>query len=712
MAASFLLQNKTLRLLAVVLGVLTLLGGLKMLHPAEELRLAKVDETVAGSDLQVILQGEAQADVEVQLTSVNGLAKTYLVELDEKGQGTLTLPGNEFQSAGTYALEAGYEKKRNSFTAAQSFEVVAAEPDLAQSRIHFSSSVLSSRQSTLMNVLLKDAYGNPVMGHALYATADSPSVQVFSSEFVTNEKGQMNFSVLGSSEGIAQIQLFDSTLGQPILGPAQVAAEGLLLEPSVQLAESGPVDAFVILGLDDESLTGDSLSVTVKAIDEEGFTVTDYTGSIRFSSSDEQADLPNDYTFLAEDQGEHSFSLGVKFVTLGEQTLSVTDLDNVRVNGEASTEVLNEEDASVDYNPDFETTDFAREGDFELISPASGSYSSGTLEIQGEAEYGHHAFIFVNEEEAGEADIEFDNSFAYTLQNLEDGNYEIYVEIRDEEGALVERSSNESVRIDSTAPQLVSLSMDPENGVEPEGNVKVVVLSEADLEEASVIFEGEVYGMEESSSPGKYEVLLVAPSMEGEYSIDVLLADALGNEVQYRDEALLKVSLEEEPVEDEEPVQEPALEKMVNSVTNLSATGGPGLVALSWETPESTLPLAYYRVYYGPSPAALFAVSETTDSSTHWTISDLLSNELYYFTVTAVDVEGNESEAGEAVLGVPEMKEGASAPSSTVPTYPVSTTLDQDVDRTPETGPAMNALVLLSTLGALGYVMLRRRARA
>src|SRR6185503_8372501 len=53
------------------------------------------------------------------------------------------------------------------------------------------------------------------------------------------------------------------------------------------------------------------------------FTLSGYTGTVHFTSSDAQAILPADYTFLPADAGTHQFSFTLK--TLGDQTITVTD---------------------------------------------------------------------------------------------------------------------------------------------------------------------------------------------------------------------------------------------------------------------------------------------------------------------------------------------------------------------------------------------------
>jgi uncharacterized repeat protein (TIGR01451 family) len=53
------------------------------------------------------------------------------------------------------------------------------------------------------------------------------------------------------------------------------------------------------------------------------FTLSGYTGTVHFTSSDPQAILPADYTFTSGDAGTHTFSITLK--TLGDQTITATD---------------------------------------------------------------------------------------------------------------------------------------------------------------------------------------------------------------------------------------------------------------------------------------------------------------------------------------------------------------------------------------------------
>jgi hypothetical protein len=75
-----------------------------------------------------------------------------------------------------------------------------------------------------------------------------------------------------------------------------------------------------------QATTGAAFDVTVTAVDKFGQVAIGYTGTVRFTSSDPQAMLPADYTFIHSDYGMHTFSSGFTLITLGTQTITATDL--------------------------------------------------------------------------------------------------------------------------------------------------------------------------------------------------------------------------------------------------------------------------------------------------------------------------------------------------------------------------------------------------
>ncbi len=66
-------------------------------------------------------------------------------------------------------------------------------------------------------------------------------------------------------------------------------------------------------------------NVAVTALDTYGNTATGYLGTIGFTSSDTAAGLPANYTFIAGDNGAHTFIAGVTLKTTGTQSITATD---------------------------------------------------------------------------------------------------------------------------------------------------------------------------------------------------------------------------------------------------------------------------------------------------------------------------------------------------------------------------------------------------
>jgi hypothetical protein len=96
---------------------------------------------------------------------------------------------------------------------------------------------------------------------------------------------------------------------------------------------------------------GEPFSFTVTALDLYGNVATTYpvgsvgaTGTVHFTSSDPAAQLPENYTFTAEDQGTHTFP--AVLATPGDQTLQVADTGFIVYTGAATVTVTEDAPAA------------------------------------------------------------------------------------------------------------------------------------------------------------------------------------------------------------------------------------------------------------------------------------------------------------------------------------------------------------------------------
>jgi hypothetical protein len=89
------------------------------------------------------------------------------------------------------------------------------------------------------------------------------------------------------------------------------------------LLNTGDWRSFLVSGLPSPTTAGQPHGLTVTALDTNGGVLTDYTGTVHFTSSDLQAVLPADYAFNAAENGTHTFSVTLE--TAGTQSVSVSD---------------------------------------------------------------------------------------------------------------------------------------------------------------------------------------------------------------------------------------------------------------------------------------------------------------------------------------------------------------------------------------------------
>src|SRR5450631_2435288 len=83
--------------------------------------------------------------------------------------------------------------------------------------------------------------------------------------------------------------------------------------------------------------TGSAFNFTVTALDAGNAVAAGYVGTVHFSSSDPGATLPADYTFVAGDNGVHSFS--ATLANAGAQTITATDTVNSSIIGSGTINV-------------------------------------------------------------------------------------------------------------------------------------------------------------------------------------------------------------------------------------------------------------------------------------------------------------------------------------------------------------------------------------
>ncbi|HKC61391.1 MAG TPA: Ig-like domain-containing protein [Myxococcales bacterium] len=119
----------------------------------------------------------------------------------------------------------------------------------------------------------------------------------------------------------AETKTFTAIANQ-VLAPVTLSSH-----PSVDFV-AGPTASIKLTGLPANVTAGDFSTVTVTAFDKFANVAKGpnaYAGTVQFSSTDSGATLPANFPFVAGDDGTHTFTNGVRLITAGSRTVTVTD---------------------------------------------------------------------------------------------------------------------------------------------------------------------------------------------------------------------------------------------------------------------------------------------------------------------------------------------------------------------------------------------------
>jgi hypothetical protein len=128
--------------------------------------------------------------------------------------------------------------------------------------------------------------------------------------FTLADQGTHNFVAILKTAGTQTITATDQQIVHGTTAPV--------------LVDAADFAAFAVTSTQSTVVAGTPVNYTVTAKDAYGNTVTAYTGTVTFSSSDPQSLLPDDTPFVANDHGSHNFLAILE--TAGSQSITATDI--------------------------------------------------------------------------------------------------------------------------------------------------------------------------------------------------------------------------------------------------------------------------------------------------------------------------------------------------------------------------------------------------
>ena len=264
----------------------------------------------------------------IHFTSSDGQASLpgdYSFTAGEAGVHTFT-DGVTLKAGGDQTVTAT-DTVNSSITGAATVSVNGAAP-AAITVSGFPSSTTAGTPGSF-TVTARNADGSIDTGYTgtvTFRSSDGQAALPASYTFTAADAGKHIFSATLKSAGTQSITVADAHA--PDLTGSEM---GIAVTPAAA--------STFVLSAPANVTAGVPFSLTVTVEDAYGNTVTDYTGTIHFTSSQRRKTLPANYTFTAGDAGVHTFT-GLVLKTTGNQTITVTDTHNRRVTGSTGIDVL------------------------------------------------------------------------------------------------------------------------------------------------------------------------------------------------------------------------------------------------------------------------------------------------------------------------------------------------------------------------------------
>jgi hypothetical protein len=266
----------------------------------------------------------------LHFTSTDGqaaLPANYTFLAADQGVHTFNVT---LRTAGSWTVTAT-DTVTGSLTATQSGITVTPAATSRLTVAGFPASVTAGVPGTA-TVTALDAYGNltpAYRGSVRFSSTDLQAVLPGNYTFLDADNGVHTFTGLILMTAATQSITATDTATGSITG----TQSGILVSPAA-------TSALAVAGFPSPATAGVGGMVTVTAVDPFGNATPTYRGTVHFTSSDALAVLPADYTFLAADNGVHTFS-GVVLSRAATQSITATDTAMASFTGTQSGIVVN-----------------------------------------------------------------------------------------------------------------------------------------------------------------------------------------------------------------------------------------------------------------------------------------------------------------------------------------------------------------------------------
>lgn len=335
---------------------------------------------------------------------------------------------------------------------------------------------------------------------------------------------------------------------------------------------------------------GEAIDVTLRAVDKDNKTVTNYLGSVIFNTDNIGDTIPapgKTVTFTANDNGEKKFSKGIVFKKSGKQKIYVYDVSD-EIQGEVTVTV----------EAEWATTT-TNDQTITIITPETGTkITADMVVVSGKTRKNSKVNIKLNGQDMGSPALSDDiGIFTKNISGITQESNILVAELIDGTNTVVAKSAEIKFGRVTTTSSTYGVTIMPSSTVEASSPIEVTVDATPGLSELSISIDGSVLVAKEGTA-GKYSLQTVAPMKAWVYKLPISQKDALGQVKTAESTTVLTVTEKVVVVVPPTPVPVPAFKNLK------TVTTGSKIVFDFW-VENAGSDLSGFKIAYGPNADAL-----------------------------------------------------------------------------------------------------------
>jgi len=278
---------------------------------------------IAGNASALVSWQAPQSSGDSAITGYAATASPGGLTCSTSGALTCTIAGLTNGTAYTFTVVATNDAGTGE-SSLPSTPVTPAGPTTSSLSVAGLTSPRTAGTAGTLTVTALDAFGQVVTGYqgtVHFTSTDAMAILAADYTFTATDAGAHTFPATLTTAGTQSITAIDTAT------PAITGGRSGIVVTSAAPA------TLVVSGFPSPTVAWTKHSLTVAVNDRYGNTATGYRGTIHFTSSDPRAALPANYTFVAADNGVHTFAPLATLKTVGTRSITATDTATATIHG-------------------------------------------------------------------------------------------------------------------------------------------------------------------------------------------------------------------------------------------------------------------------------------------------------------------------------------------------------------------------------------------